>query len=282
MLTSNSIHLIPYVSPFIYLDMKESNSIISFLKKRGYHTTGMHQFDSTCYSRNIAYPDIGFDNILWREECQNLEYYGNRSDFATDQSVYENLIRSYEETDQSTPKCIYCLTVQNHGHWELNEDKEDLVKIKGDFGEYADDLNEYLSCMKLSDEALGYLINYYENVDRDVIVIMAGDHCPSFLPNLLSDAGDEGVNLKIRSTPFLIWSNHIEFDTSTFENSDCNQISMNYLIPLALKAARMPLSGYYEDLVELWDYYPILDTMVIMIRNINIIHLQMRKNYQTT
>ena len=259
LLTSNSIHLIPYVAPFAYLNMKGSNSIISFLKNCGYNTTGMHQFDSTCYSRNIAYPGIGFDNIMWREDCQNLDYYANRSDFATDRSVYENLIKTYEEGNESGPKCIYCLTIQNHGHFEHNEDKDDLIRIKGDFGEYTDDLNEYLSCMKLSDEALGYLISYYENVDRNVIVVMAGDHCPSFLPNLISDAGDVDINLKIRSTPFLIWSNHIDLDKSIFKNSDRSQISMNYLVPLALKAAGMPLSGYYEDLIELREYYPILD-----------------------
>ena len=257
LLTSNSVHLVPYVSPFIYLDMKGSNSVISFLKSRGYNTTGMHQFDSTCYSRNIAYPDMEFDNILWEEECQGLEYYGNRSDFATDLSVYKNLIRSYEEENEPGPKCIYCLTIQNHGHWEQNDDKEDLVKIEGDFGEYTDDLNEYLSCMKLSDEALGYLINYFENVDRDVIIVMAGDHCPSFLPNLVPDAGDEDAILKIRSTPFLVWSNHINLDKSVLEQS--NRISMNYLVPLTLKAAGISLSGYYEDLVELQNVYPILE-----------------------
>ena len=256
-LTGNSMHLIPYVVPFVYLDMKEANTAVSFLKSRGYSTVGMHQFDPTCYSRNVAYPAIGFEDILWKDGCQNLRYYGDRKDFATDQSVYENLIKSYENTETDFPKCIYCLTIQNHGHWEQNNDQENLINIKEDFGEYTDDINEYLSCMKLSDEALGYLFSYFESIDRDVVIVVGGDHCPAFLPNLVENAGDEQINLKLRSTPFIIWSNHLLLDQSLLSNQGL--FSMNYLVPTALQLAGVPMSNYYSYLAGLREEYPILE-----------------------
>ena len=255
-LTSNSTHLIPYVAPFEYLDMREANTVISFLKKRGYFTVGMHQFDATCYSRNVAYPAIGFDQIIWEEECQNLKYYGDRKDFATDQSVYENLIKYYESSDTSFPKCFFCLTIQNHGNWEQNGEEEDLVRIDEDFGEYTNQINEYLSCMKLSDEALGYLIDYFESVDRDVVVVLAGDHCPAFLPNIVENSEDEDVILKLKSTPFIIWSNHLKLDDTLLKY---RRFSMNYLIPSALQVSGVPLSDYYKYLVNMRDEYPVLE-----------------------
>ena len=256
-LTSNSTHLIPYASPFIYLDMKDSNTVISYLKSLGFYTIGMHQFDSTCYSRNAAYPAIGFDEILWAEDCDNLTYYGDRDDLATDESVYENLIKAYENGDEQSPRCVFCLTIQNHGQWEQNDSADDLVSIKQDFGEYTDIINEYLSCMKLSDNALGYITNYFENVDRDVIIVMTGDHCPGFLTELVSNAGDEEINLKLRSTPFLIWSNHLNLDT--INNKENNLFSMQYLVPSALQVAHIPESKYYNYLLELKAKYPILE-----------------------
>ncbi len=51
--------------------------------------------------------------------------------------------------------------------------------------------------------------------------------------------------------------NNSGLDKSVLEQS--NRISMNYLVPLTLKAAGISLSGYYEDLVELQNVYPILE-----------------------
>lgn len=262
LLTSNSLRLIPTATPFVSIELTDSNSIVSHLEHLGYTSLGTHPYIASNYNRESSYQKLGFDDIRWQDAYEEKAYYAQRDAFLTDQCTYKNLICWYEEQkreDPNTPFFIYCLTVQNHGGWDVNQENMDLVRTPSDFGEFTDDVNEYQSCMKLSTSAFVELTEYFATVDRDIIIIMTGDHSPSFASKLTALHGyamsDEEQRLRLLSTPFLIWSNNSELLDPEMQGKT---ISKCFLVPEALRMAGVPLSGYYNYMTKLCKEVPIL------------------------
>ncbi len=236
-LTSNSIQLMPGITPFNYLEFENSNSIVSHLESQGYATWGAHPADSLNYSRGIVYPKLGFDSVLFSKEFGEIEKYGQRS-YATDRFCYKKMLEDYEKMGDN-PRFMYLLTIQNHGNWDLNPEGEDIIKISKNFGNYTDDISEFQSCISLSDKAFRELTEYFENSDRDVIICMVGDHAPSFATELLDEI-DMEETFALRSTPYVIWAN---FDMKAdFPKT----VSMPFLAPMTIEAAGIAQSPFYR------------------------------------
>ncbi len=251
LLTSNSLQLLGNITPFAKLNMSDANSIVSYLKSIGYNTLGAHPAVGTNYMRNVGYAGLGFDEIYFKENFSKLENYYNRQ-FPTDQSVYNNVIEWYEQMP-NVPKFIYVLTIQNHGEWESNDEKYDLVHVKNNYGSLTACVNEYLTCISMSDTALNSLISYYDTNQKPVVICMVGDHAPYFVKRVADEKYlNSDIELRGRSVPFVIWSNMFNGE------QDIGSISMIYLMPLVLQKAGVPLSTYYEYLLNLQQEVPIL------------------------
>lgn len=253
LLTSNSMALLPGVTPFNILELNGANSIVSHLKALGYDTLGCHSESGENYYRSRGYPALGFDRIYFDEDFQNKDYYHGRY-YESDESLYENLNRWYEEMSDS-PRFLYLLTIQNHGSWDHNPSEADTVHALSDYGEYDDDVDEYLTAVSQSDAAFQKLTEHYANTDRPVIICMVGDHCPNFAEGVADRKhSSEELELLYRSTPLLIWSN---FDLKN-ENKDLGTMSLNMVVPTLLDLAGIPLSPYYQTMLELKAHIPIL------------------------
>lgn len=248
-LTGNSIQLMPGITPFNYLDFNNSNSVVSYLKTLGYSTWAAHCAESLNYSRGIVYPQLGFDEVMFIEDFADIQKYGERP-YATDKYCYDKMLESYENMGDG-PRFMYMLTIQNHGGWELNDEGLDLINTKKDFGDYTDDISEFQSCISLSDQAFYELTQYFSRSDRPVIVCMVGDHAPSFATGLVDNI-DMDKTFALRSTPYVIWAN---FD---MEVDFPNTLSMPFMIPNILSAAKMPMSPYYSFMAELQKDTPVL------------------------
>ena len=70
---------------------------VSILNELGYETTAMHSESGSNYSRYRGYEELGFDNIYFEESFRDLEYYADRV-YATDKSLYDNMIKKYESS----------------------------------------------------------------------------------------------------------------------------------------------------------------------------------------
>lgn len=252
LLSSNSLYLMPGVTPFNVVDMNGAHTIVSHLESLGYGTIAAHPGSSSSYSRSRAYPQIGFDEIYFKDDFAEVDYYGNRP-HATDESVYQNLISWYEEEQSENPVFLYCLTIQNHGGWDSNPANAAIVHASTDYENYDKQIDEYLSCISLSDEAFVELTEYFQKVDRDVILCMVGDHAPSFVQEVTDDGlSQQERELYLRSTPFVIWANFdIEDQTREF-------ISMNYMVPFVLETAGIAKSPYYQSMLDLMERVPVI------------------------
>ena len=250
LLTSNSFYQIYAASPFSALDMEKTNSVVSYLNAFGYKSTAMHCYSDINYSRNTAYPALGFDNVYLGPDFFTYHLYENREWLDIDN--YDDMLSYYNE-HRDHPQFMYLLTFQNHGGYEQNSPSSDTVQVSNDFGEITDDLNEYLSSIQKSSEAFVYLIDKLTNSEKPVIVLMVGDHAPSFISEMpvLSKTNIDDSVIQ-RTVPFYLWSNYeLRKDglTSTTTMSD--------LLPVLFNTANFPLSPYYKIINDLHETVPV-------------------------
>lgn len=182
LLLSNSLFLLNGTSPFNFVELKDSFSVVEYMEKLGYVTTGMHCGQKENYHRNTAYRELGFDNIFLGEDdfkYQKSNYKRNWLDSENYKDMMEHL-----ESNKDMPQFMFLLTYQNHGGYSRNDDSLDTVHTGVDYGEKNSEINEYLSSLKLSSEAFYDLTEELKD-RRPTIVVMIGDHCPNFT-NVLS------------------------------------------------------------------------------------------------
>ena len=148
----------------------------------------------------------------------------------------------------------------------MNDDTQNLVHAATDYGAFDHTMDEYLSCVQLSDAAFGELCGYftdlYARTGRKVIVAMAGDHAPSFVAHVSDPALGQGDELTLlqRSTPFVIWANYPlpHADAAHNPADPLNRMDMVMLTPTLLEQAGLPLSDYYRYLLTLKDTAPVV------------------------
>lgn len=243
LLTSNDMYELSSASPFAVLDLSQTNSIVRYLKSLGYYSAAMHCYSAENYARDIAYPDLGFDEVYLGKEHFIYNSYGERE--WLDQDNYEDLLRIYKSAADS-PRFMYLLTFQNHGGYEQNQSEMDTVHVDIDLGQYTDDVDEYLTSIRTCAEGFCYLIKELSNSNRPVVVLMVGDHEPSFISELPISTKKYQSSVVQRTVPYYVWSN-LEINKELFSGIS----SLTDLLPMLINAAGMPLSSYYQLINEL-------------------------------
>lgn len=255
LLTSNSMQLMPGITPFFSLDLSGANSIVSVLNSLGYTTLGSHAESGANYARTQGYALLGFDKTCFEADFLNKEFYYTRR-YETDACVYGNLLRWYEQMPEDAPRFLYTLTIQNHGAWTFDDASHDTVHVLGDYGEDTEPINEYLTGIQLSDLAFRELTEYFAGQERPVIVCMMGDHCPSLAEDHV-DARYTGLDreLRLRQVPLYMWANF------PLKELDLGTVSMNYVVPMLLEQGDMAMTPYYRYLLQLKERVPVLTAM---------------------
>lgn len=248
-LTGNSLAFLPRGSnPYTQYCNREIDSIVSYLKRRGYLCVAEHPNTATNYNRNNVYRYMGFDYFWDQSEFKDEDTLR----FISDQATYDKIIELYEDTARREPFFVFDVTMQNHGGYGTESNWQDPVKILGeDFPE----ANEYLSSIHVSDQAFQNLIEYFAKEEEPTIILMFGDHQPSigdgFVEYLTENSGqDELVTNYV--TPFLIWANY-EIETKLDV-----EISSNYLSYLLLDTAGIRQSLYTSFLEKVYQEFPVI------------------------
>ena len=257
MLTSNSMMLMPSITPFNWLNLYNANSVVSYLEDLGYATLAAHPYTNSNYRRNSAWLNLGFDEVYFEDSFPTKETYGNRP-YQTDSATYRDFETLYEAMPADQPRFTFLVSIQSHGDYNMNDAELDLVHAATDYGEYDDLMDEYLSCIYLTDQAFGelteYFTNLYEETGRKVIVALAGDHAPSFVTHVsdASVAPENDLQILQRSTPYVIWANYpLENAGETSANDPYNRIDMCMLAPVLAEQAGLPLTPYYSYMLAM-------------------------------
>lgn len=233
--------------PYQQCIRKPLNSLVSQMKKYGYTTYSMHPAVSSNWNRVRVYPYYGFDESLWQEDFEGAEtiHFG-----VSDEETYKKVIELYEGREAGEKLFIFDVTIQNHGAYRGDESPYAVTAVNMDNNE----VNQYLSLIKMSDEAFETLIDYFEKQEEKVVICMFGDHQP-YISDTILGGGAEGNaerNLNKYRTPFVIWANY------DIEEADGYDISMNYLGGLLLRTAGVPLTPYFSYLEQLRADYPMI------------------------
>ena len=266
MLTSNSLILMPSITPFNWLNLYNANSLVSYLKGFGYSTMAAHPYTNSNYRRDSAWMALGFDETHFEDDFTSEEYYGSRP-YQTDSATYKDWEKMYEAMPEDKPRFSFLVSIQSHGDYDMNDASLDIVHAATDYGEYDELMDEYLSCIKMTDSAVQELCDYfteqYEKTGRKVIVALAGDHAPSFVKHVADPSfadTDNELQILERSTPFLIWANYpLENTDAAISTTDpLNRMDMVMLAPTLLQQAGLPLSDYYKYLLEMKQNTPVV------------------------
>jgi phosphoglycerol transferase MdoB-like AlkP superfamily enzyme len=237
---------------------KEMPSLASHLKDLGYETIATHPYNSTGWDRNRVYPLLGFDEMYFIKDYNSPEKIRK---YVSDKACYDKIIEMYEEKDSDTPFFVFNVTMQNHSSYTDDFDNfAPDIEVKDSDSKA---LNNYLSLMKISDNSVKYLTDYFSNADQDTIIVFFGDHQPtnSVVSNIWKLNGKNGNSLSSEDeanrykVPYFIWCN---FDIDTKSE---HETSANYLSVEILKLAGIPLNSYEAFLNSLSDKYPVVSAI---------------------
>lgn len=258
-LTNNSMFFFePGHVPYQQYIHSDTYSLVSVLKDAGYSAKALHPYYKNGYRRDYVYPFFGFDSFDTIENLPKVKTPEGRG-YASDKYTYDQIIKQFEKKKKNEKLFSYTVTMQNHGGYQdKNYDPE--VKLT-DFDDPA--ANEYLSLIKESDEALEYIIDYFDDYDEDVILLLFGDHQPSstemteeFINR--DTVNPETYNITKYITPFLIWTNY------DIEEEEVEAISLNYLSILLLDEAGIKTTPYMDYLRELRKEIPVMNILGYM------------------
>lgn len=226
------------------------NSMVSRMKENGYTTIAMHPERAGNWNRENVYKHYGFDQTYWRQDFEDAEViHSGVSDIET----YNKIIDLYENRGDGEKLFVFDLTMQNHGGYTMDEAPYAVTATNID----EQQVNEYLSLVKISDEAFEELVRYFEKQEEKVIICMYGDHQPWVSDFLVAPELTDGNEASERimnkyKTPFVIWANY------DIEEAEDYNISMNYLGGLLMRTAGIPMSPFFEYLEQLREQYPVI------------------------
>ena len=251
-LTGNSLVFLPSGSfPFESYINHESYSLASYFKNRGYITEALHFEAASNWKRDKVYPYLGFQKFYTIDDFEEEETLRWR---VTDSANYKELIRLYEK-NRGEKQFIYNITIQNHGGYDPNRDLANTV----DLSQYGDfpTAELYFSLLKLSDQAIKELIDYFEMVEEPTMIIVYGDHQPNLGPEVdewLMKGGvdNQKSHLNKYITRFLIWTNY------DIDEKKIDKVSANFIPSIILEAGNFELPVYNQFLLDVYSEYPVM------------------------
>ena len=270
-LTGDSMAFMPTGSvPYQQYIKSEIPSLASRLNELGYTTTAIHPYYGTGWCRNIVYPLLGFDQLIFKDEFVSPKKIRN---YISDESAFQKIIDLYEEKDADEKLFTFEVTMQNHGGYSKDtDDFSESVYLTDETsqGTQVRAAEKYLTLIQKSDEAFKNLVEYFEKQQEPTIILMFGDHQPSdYITNvILRELGlnrDESDDVYYNNyiVPYIMWSNY-DMNTTPVED-----ISLNYLGGMLMEKAGIGLTGYQQYLKDMQKEFPVITANMVMDANKN-------------
>lgn len=163
-------------NPYLQYITDELPSVVSNIKAQsGYdRTVAVHPYNPSGYNRNRVYPLLHMDEFLSIDDFKDPVLVRK---YISDESDYEKLESLYEQKKAGSSLCLFNVTMQNHSAYDDRDYKfADPVKLT-DIS-LQPEAEQYLSLIKMSDDALENMLEYFEKVDEPVLIAFLGNHQP--------------------------------------------------------------------------------------------------------
>lgn len=200
-----------------------------YTKSGDYRAVLLHGYDDSLYNRTVTYPLLGFSDLLFSADIQQLGIqredgvYGGY--YMRDGYFYQGMLNRMGDVNESGQRAfLYGITMENHQ--PFNPDKFDYecqigVSCDSLSDEDMDIVRVMVEGITRADQALGELTEALRQSEEPTILVFFGDH----RPNLFMTDGDtvytklglcpdndttgwtaEQIN-DLYSTDYLIWAN---------------------------------------------------------------------------
>ena len=263
----NQINTTNFTESVSYMNVYGNSKLPSFvqtLKSSGYRTYAMHAYTSQLYNRINAYSNMGFDGSQFVDSYQNTSTYGS---YVSDIDHVDEMIAKYEEYRATGDESIFLYGVSMQNHMYMSQDITDRVHLtdKGYSQDFTEGMGILGSYMRQTDLAIKRLYDYFESVDREVVIILYGDHqsynieglggySSSSLDEIQSYTGMTNKEKYIAShtTPFIMWSNKQDMSGQYWP-----LISPHNLYALASQSYSLPSTEYEQYLYDVMQEMPV-------------------------
>lgn len=261
-LTGDSMAFLPYnCSAYQVFIKSEMPNLTSGLDSLGYQTAAIHPYLSTSWNRTNVYRFFGFEAQYYQDDFSADA--SRVRDYISDSASYKKIFELYENKRENTPLFVFNVTMQNHGGYDWDGDGyfDKRIYLTGEEQDKYPTVDQYLSLVRYSDDAVQELISYFSKVDEPTAIVFFGDHQPNlpedFYNTLLEsqrgNLSDAELRQKKMVTPFFIWAN---YDIKEQTNM---QISANYLSAYALNALGCSTSGFDQMRLALQQQIPVMN-----------------------
>lgn len=225
------------------LQKRKVPSLVDYFHTLDYETIAIHPYYKEFYGRDKIYSNFGFDKMVFEPD---MDYTDTYSRYISDDSLVKQIIKEYEDST-AKKKFIFSVSVASHMpylDYENETDKNYNYPISVNVTDISleetesRNLTTAINGIYLSNLAFAKLVSYFEKSDEPVILLMYGDHIPSFREKSLEAIGLNGYDystLKQQySVPVLMWSNCNEYKIN-FSGEN-----INYLPQMLIEYANLP------------------------------------------
>ncbi len=235
----------------------EQDSLVSYLNEQNYHTMAVTPCRPGLWNLENVYKYLQFDQTEYKchEHIVPVKEINNN---ISDETVFQCIKYAVDNNIHKNDSLfIWTTTMQNHGDYTPDNRKTTPHNIEIQ-GIDNDEASIYLDSIYLSDKAFGELVDHFRDYDREVIIVMYGDHFPHIMSFTEKLYGQDvstlstGDYARLHQTPFIIWSN------KGLESKEIKDISLNYLSNEVMKAAGLPLAPYQQELEKVRQTLPII------------------------
>ena len=171
------------------------------LKDYGYTATALHSNGATFYSRNVVYPNLGFDRFVSLEYMRDMKY--NDLGWAKDAQLTGEVLRALQSTEGRD--VMMCISVESHGKYA-----EEYTPAEGDIEVLAlpekiplAPFQNFVNLIPATDAFLRDLVHAIARFDEPTVIVAYGDHLPAMeLENDMLTTGS------IYASRYVIWNNY--------------------------------------------------------------------------
>ncbi len=192
-------------------------SIFNLFNKAGYQTTSMHDYTEHYYYRNTIHTNMGSGKYYGVDDL-GIDYRNEYRNWASDEDFMTQVLNILNDYSNEEHFMTWLTTVSSHQPYGVSSIQGDMYLDEFSNTTYPEDLQRYLSKLKILDNALGILIDGLEKQGKldDTVIVLYGDHYPyglkSDVINQILDY-DVSVDFETERVPFVIYNNQMEAKT---------------------------------------------------------------------
>ncbi len=256
-LTAMTMSLMPEDScPYRQYINADLPSLPRFLHQNGYRTEAVLADPAYLFSRKKVLGHLGFDHWDFPEGNPSTPRTPD-DEFATDDVIADAAMQA---SRKGSPFFFLGFTGGTHCPWEYDDYDNSSLDIVGPMAQPGRKrLKTYINALRVADNALKKMIEYYEKVDQRTMILIMGDHLPP-LGDVYDSAhffksGDMEEVRQRYSVPAVLWSN--------FPTAKKDFICSANLIPAKLiELMELQPRGIFSLSADVYSHFPVFSRYV--------------------